>query len=169
MCIFALASRHCSHDARLSDDKGDQFLIAAKGILVKEIGSSKPTISTIQGLLILGCRQCAVGNISEGWLFSGMVNFLLTSAYTADSYFPRRFVWWQTSAFTLTVKSFPSTRDWRPRISKRGKDWLSLLTCGTRHWVWHLEDPQVSPKWRYLWMIYVSTLETCISISDRQY
>ena len=32
----------------------------------------KPKITTIQGLLILGGRQSAVGRSSEGWLYTGM-------------------------------------------------------------------------------------------------
>ncbi|KAI1615129.1 nitrogen assimilation transcription factor nirA [Exophiala viscosa] len=32
----------------------------------------RPAIPTIQGLLILGGRQCAVGRNSEGWLYTGM-------------------------------------------------------------------------------------------------
>lgn len=72
--IFALAARHCSHDSAVYRDGGEQFLAAAKELLIGELSSSRPAIATIQGLLILGCRQCGIGNISEGWLFSGMVS-----------------------------------------------------------------------------------------------
>ncbi|KIW06065.1 uncharacterized protein PV09_03237 [Verruconis gallopava] len=79
--IFALAARHCNHDSIVYQDQGERFLVAAKELLVRELGSSRPAIATIQGLLILGCRQCGIGNTSEGWLFSGMarLNILLTS------------------------------------------------------------------------------------------
>lgn len=76
--IFALAARHCSHDSVVYRDRGERFLAAAKELLVGELSSSRPAITTIQGLLILGCRQCSTGNTSEGWLFSGMVSLTVS-------------------------------------------------------------------------------------------
>ena len=71
--IFALAARHCSHESPVYRDRGEQFVAVAKELWVSELSNSKPTVATIQALLILGCRQCGIGNTSEGWLFSGMV------------------------------------------------------------------------------------------------
>jgi hypothetical protein len=71
--IFALAARHCSHDSIVYRDGGERFLAAAKELLVGELSNPRPAIATVQGLLILGCRQCGIGNTPEGWLFSGMV------------------------------------------------------------------------------------------------
>jgi len=45
----------------------------AKQLLLSEMEQEKPKICTIQGLLILGGRQCAIGKSSEGWLYTGMV------------------------------------------------------------------------------------------------
>lgn len=84
MCIFALAGRNVNpetHDmsfASTSHDKGEGFLLRAKQLLVNELGETKPRIPTIQGLLILGGRQCAVGKSSEGWIFTGLAIRMLT-------------------------------------------------------------------------------------------
>lgn len=73
--IFAHACRHTKDDdpkfARL--ERGEYFMRKAKQLLLIEIEQEKPKISTIQGLLILGGRQCAIGKSSEGWLYTGMV------------------------------------------------------------------------------------------------
>lgn len=75
MCIFALVARHVNdqdeHFRALG--KGEQFLAKAKELLLMEMAESRPRIPTIQGLLILGGRQCAIGKSSEGWLYTGMV------------------------------------------------------------------------------------------------
>ena len=82
-CIFALAARHCSHDSSpIYRDRGERFVAIAKELWAGELSSSRPSIATIQGLLILGCRQCGVGNTSEGWLFSGMVRPQALSSMT---------------------------------------------------------------------------------------
>ncbi|KAH8171124.1 fungal specific transcription factor domain-containing protein [Sarocladium implicatum] len=72
--IYAHACRHARpEDTRFSRfDKGEHFVRKAKLLLVEELGANKPSIPTIQGLLILGGRQCAVGKNSEGWLYTGM-------------------------------------------------------------------------------------------------
>ncbi len=44
----------------------------AKLLLLDEFKRDRPAIPTIQGLLILGGRQCALGRNSEGWLYTGM-------------------------------------------------------------------------------------------------
>jgi hypothetical protein len=55
-------------------ERGEIFLKEAMLLLIDEMKDSKPRIPTIQGLLILGGRQCAVGKSSEGWLYTGMVS-----------------------------------------------------------------------------------------------
>ncbi|KAH6962615.1 fungal-specific transcription factor domain-containing protein [Ilyonectria sp. MPI-CAGE-AT-0026] len=72
--IYAHACRHVkADDARfVGFDRGEYFLAKAKLLLLNELGREKPRVPTIQGLLILGGRQCAVGKSSEGWLYTGM-------------------------------------------------------------------------------------------------
>ena len=73
--IFAHACRHTKdEDPRFAGaERGDYFLGKAKQLLLVEMEQEKPNICTIQGLLILGGRQCAIGKSSEGWLYTGMV------------------------------------------------------------------------------------------------
>lgn len=73
--IFAHACRHMPEDdVRFAPFKrGETFLEQAMLLLIEEVKESKPRIPTIQGLLILGGRQCAVGKSSQGWLYTGMV------------------------------------------------------------------------------------------------
>ncbi|OOO06306.1 hypothetical protein OAory_01019670 [Aspergillus oryzae] len=72
--VFAHACRHMPEDdPRFSQfERGETFLREAMLLLIDEMQQSKPQIPTIQGLLILGGRQCAVGKSSEGWLYTGM-------------------------------------------------------------------------------------------------
>ncbi|PLB53497.1 hypothetical protein P170DRAFT_400774 [Aspergillus steynii IBT 23096] len=72
--IFAHACRHMpDDDPRFAPfDRGDLFLKKALLLLIDEMEEPKPRIPTIQGLLILGGRQCAVGKSSQGWLYTGM-------------------------------------------------------------------------------------------------
>ncbi|KAF2755984.1 hypothetical protein EJ05DRAFT_84599 [Pseudovirgaria hyperparasitica] len=72
--IYAHAGRHMDpNDARFNSiEYGERFLAKAKALLQVEMEQSKPKIATIQGLLILGGRQCALGRNSEGWLYTGM-------------------------------------------------------------------------------------------------
>lgn len=74
--IYAHACRHVkSDDPRfVGFDRGEYFLAKAKLLLLDELDREKPRVPTIQGLLILGGRQCAVGKSSEGWLYTGMVS-----------------------------------------------------------------------------------------------
>ncbi|KAF5579828.1 Formyl-coenzyme A transferase [Fusarium pseudocircinatum] len=74
MAIFALAARHLSRQEGDSVDSnmGERFFTRAKMLLMDELDNPKPRIPTIQGLLILGGRQCAIGKSSQGWLFTGM-------------------------------------------------------------------------------------------------
>ncbi|KAH7166591.1 fungal-specific transcription factor domain-containing protein [Dactylonectria macrodidyma] len=74
MCIFGLAARHLPEEnlAFPQVGRGEDFVMRAKELLLGELGAGKPSIPTIQGLLILGGRQCAVGKSSEGWLYTGM-------------------------------------------------------------------------------------------------
>lgn len=73
--IFAHASRHIPDTDPLyvRVGQGEEFLKKAKHLLLSELEAETPRIPTIQGLLILGGRQCAVGKNSEGWLYTGMV------------------------------------------------------------------------------------------------
>ena len=70
--VFSHALRHTRQDEpRWSKyEKGEYFLQKAKNLLVNDL--EVPKIPTIQGLLILGGRQCAIGKASEGWLYTGM-------------------------------------------------------------------------------------------------
>jgi hypothetical protein len=72
--LYAHACRHTKpDDPRFSNyARGEYFLERAKLLLLEEIARPKPRIPTIQGLLVLGSRQCSVGKHSEGWLFTGM-------------------------------------------------------------------------------------------------
>ena len=74
--IFAHACRHMPEDdIRFTPfERGETFLRDAMLLSIEEMQQSKPRIPTIQGLLILGGRQCAVGKSSEGWLYTGMVS-----------------------------------------------------------------------------------------------
>ncbi|ORY30824.1 fungal-specific transcription factor domain-domain-containing protein [Naematelia encephala] len=72
MIIYASASRMI--DGLTEEQKlaqGDLFVKLAKAYLVKELeGPSK--ISTIQALLLLSSRECALGQISQGWNHAGL-------------------------------------------------------------------------------------------------
>jgi hypothetical protein len=73
LCIFGLAARHLPENPQLHGAvEGDDFIARAKALLLDEMSAPKPAIPTIQGLLILGGRQCAAGKSSEGWLYTGM-------------------------------------------------------------------------------------------------
>lgn len=77
LCIFALAARHLPSESenpteKDSSSRGEKYVERAKQLLLDEMAASSPTIPTIQGLLILGGRQCAIGQSSQGWLFTGM-------------------------------------------------------------------------------------------------
>ncbi|PYI30070.1 hypothetical protein BP00DRAFT_374036 [Aspergillus indologenus CBS 114.80] len=78
--ILAHACRHMPDgDTRFAAlDRGEFFLQRAMLLLIDEMKQSKPRIPTIQGLLILGGRQCAVGRSSEGWLYTGMAIRMIT-------------------------------------------------------------------------------------------
>lgn len=83
LSILSLSARHLAdHDRNFNGvDKGEQLLSRAKELLFAEMSATKPRIPTIQGLLILGGRQCAMGKNSEGWLYTGMVRRLAISSY----------------------------------------------------------------------------------------
>ncbi|RXK35092.1 hypothetical protein M231_07644 [Tremella mesenterica] len=52
------------------------FLAKAKLLLASEMdGPSK--VPTIQGLLLLAVRECAFGNLAQGWLYTGMVHSMM--------------------------------------------------------------------------------------------
>lgn len=75
--IFAHASRHVrSDDPRFAGfERGEPFLMKAKGLLVHTLET--PTVPTVQGLLLLGGRQCSVGKTSEGWLYTSMATAMI--------------------------------------------------------------------------------------------
>jgi hypothetical protein len=75
LCMLSLSARHLAeHDGTFNGvEKGENFLKRARELLLVEMSATKPRLSTIQGLLILGGRQCAMGKNSEGWLYTGMV------------------------------------------------------------------------------------------------
>lgn len=77
--ILSHACRHARpEDIRFNAyDSGEYFLRKAEQLLVEELRQERPRIPTIQGLLILGGRQCAVGKSSQGWLFTGMAVTML--------------------------------------------------------------------------------------------
>ncbi|KAK5735753.1 hypothetical protein LTR17_007925 [Elasticomyces elasticus] len=70
--LFSHACRHTRADDPLfaKFGKGEYFLHKAKRMLPDELET--PRVPTIQALLILGGRQCAVGKTSEGWLYTSM-------------------------------------------------------------------------------------------------
>lgn len=74
LCIFALAARHLpeKNSSLQNVGKGEHYIARARELLLEEMAATRPAIATIQGLLILGGRQCAVGRSSEGWLYTGM-------------------------------------------------------------------------------------------------
>ncbi|EED19198.1 CHA4 activatory protein, putative [Talaromyces stipitatus ATCC 10500] len=78
--MFAHAMRHMpEEDPRFKPfERGEFFMKRAMLLLLDEMKESKPKIPTIQGLLILGGRQCAVGKSSEGWLYTGMAIRMIT-------------------------------------------------------------------------------------------
>ncbi|KAI1270327.1 fungal-specific transcription factor domain-containing protein [Xylariaceae sp. FL1019] len=74
MCMLAHSARKVTERDMGIDGllKGEHYLARAKELLLEEMSAPKPRIPTIQGLLILGGRQCAIGKSSEGWLYTGM-------------------------------------------------------------------------------------------------
>ena len=72
MVLYASASRMIdglTEEQKLS--QGDLFIKLAKAYLYKEMeGPSK--ITTIQALLLLSSRECALGEISQGWNHAGL-------------------------------------------------------------------------------------------------
>ncbi|KAH8667677.1 fungal-specific transcription factor domain-containing protein [Ilyonectria robusta] len=80
MCIFGLVARHLpkQHPNFQGVGRGDQYIAQAKMLLLEEMAAPRLSITTIQGLLILGGRQGAMGNSSEGWLYTGMALRMMT-------------------------------------------------------------------------------------------
>lgn len=74
LCIFALAARHLpeQNGSLQNVGKGEHYIARARQLLLEEMAATRPAIATIQGLLILGGRQCAMGKSSEGWLYTSM-------------------------------------------------------------------------------------------------
>jgi len=78
--IYSHASRHIqpSDPRYVVLQQGEIFLERAKLLLLDELKKDRPAVPTIQGLLILGGRQCAIGRNSEGWLYTGMAIRMIT-------------------------------------------------------------------------------------------
>lgn len=104
MAIFALAARHLSRQEGDSVDSnmGERFFTRAKMLLMDELDNPKPRIPTIQGLLILGGRQCAIGKSSQGWLFTGMVSLSTKRGYSYCSTWLST-AFWHTQAIRMMV------------------------------------------------------------------
>ncbi|GFZ47546.1 hypothetical protein JCM24511_05290 [Saitozyma sp. JCM 24511] len=106
MVLYACASRMI--DGLTEEQKlaqGDLFVKLAKAYLAKEMeGPTK--ITTIQGLLLLSGRECALGDISQGWnhagllgihhapeSVSGVTNLSVEEQATRDRLFWAAFIW----------------------------------------------------------------------------
>lgn len=78
--IYSHASRHIQpSDPRYAVLQQEEiFLERAKLLLLDELKKDKPAVPTIQGLLILGGRQCDIGRNSEGWLYTGIAIRMIT-------------------------------------------------------------------------------------------
>ncbi len=75
MCMYASATRMI--DGLSTDERrtqGDLFERLAKEYLAQDMeGPTK--ITTIQGLLLLSGRKCALGDVSQGWNHAGLVGY----------------------------------------------------------------------------------------------
>lgn len=74
MCMYASATRMIDGlDMEERRTQGDLFVRLAKEYLARELeGPTK--ITTIEGLLLLSGRECALGNVSQGWNHAGLVS-----------------------------------------------------------------------------------------------
>ena len=53
--------------------QGDLLTRLAREMLSKELDKSSNRITTIQGLMLMSGRECAVGHVSQGWIYAGLV------------------------------------------------------------------------------------------------
>lgn len=89
--IYAVASR-ISPDMRVRSDQnspdtaGDIFFDRAEKLLDESY--DKPSISTVQALLLLASHQHGAMKSARAWLYSGMVNKLYTYIYHLQLYLP---------------------------------------------------------------------------------
>lgn len=70
MCIFGLVARHLpeQHPNFHGVGRGDQYIAQAKMLLLEEMAAPRPSIPTIQGLLILGGHTLEIGNTGYHYL-----------------------------------------------------------------------------------------------------
>ena len=150
--IFALAARHLDEgDIDNVAEKGEEYMRVARQLLIRELEYPKPRLPTIQGLLILGGRQCAVGRTSEGWILTGMANRMLTDlGLHLDLDQLARLEKWSTMDLEMRKRLYCSAYIWdkslslslgRPsdlrRISPRT---LHLLDCSDDLLIWRPRD-----------------------------
>ena len=87
MVLYACASRMM--DGLTEEQKlaqGDLFVKLAKAYLAKEMeGPTK--LTTIQGLLLLSGRECALGDISHGWNSAGLVSVAFSFSFSSSQAF----------------------------------------------------------------------------------
>jgi hypothetical protein len=74
MTLYAAGTRMMDGlDSRERLSQGDMFAQRSRDLLAKELeGPSR--ITTVQGLLVLSGRECALGHASRGWIHAGMVS-----------------------------------------------------------------------------------------------
>ena len=74
MCLYASGTRMIDGlDPSEREAQAGLFARLARDLLAKEMeGPSK--IATVEGLLLLSMRECALGNVSQGWNYSGLVS-----------------------------------------------------------------------------------------------
>ena len=73
MVIYACASRMIDGLTEVQKlAQGDLFVSLAKAYLSKDLECPTKT-TTIQGLLLLSARECALGDVSQGWNHAGLV------------------------------------------------------------------------------------------------
>jgi hypothetical protein len=77
MCMYASSTRMIDGmDLEERRTQGELFERLAKEYLGKEM-DGPPKITTIQGLLLLSGRACALGSVSQGWNHAGLVCVIL--------------------------------------------------------------------------------------------
>ena len=74
MALYASGTRMIDGlDEKERQAQGDLFARLARELLATELGGPSK-ITTIQGLLCLAGRECAVGHPSQGWNLTGIVS-----------------------------------------------------------------------------------------------
>lgn len=75
--ILAHSVRWCSHDSTIASllapyDNGRVFSRHARTLLFEEIQQGPGKIPTVQTALLLSAQECAAGNRTQAWLYSGL-------------------------------------------------------------------------------------------------